>query len=685
MMTELQLQLQHQQERETLVQDQSKEREQILAQQQARLQEQQSSFLQCQVEFQQEPSATKEHTLLMAQQSLQHLQEMFHQQQNHVLDRHQHDQLRLQERQWHQEQLLIQQIQQQHRQGLGNQQYFGLQGQQPYHSPHYTTHTQQRHIQHPPSNQQPQLPPQQQLQLPSQLTQELYNDDTEAMDIDDEATLLSITSMISTFRKGPSRPDSSSLSSWDLDSSSATSSAAINDKNEGFEAIVVLDTNVLLSHLNFLRQLVEVSDAKYTEPSSRMIVVFVVPWVVIQELDRLKVDRGRRSEVDVSLKARQAIKFIQDELERPATKRSLRGQKVSECLEKRQTNDDYILDCCQYFQKLMSDRKRTKVTLFSNDRNLCVKALIHEIATISHGKVEFTVDAVIKVVSGSDQKNSDHINDTATPAGTMASAATATSTAIIATTTTTTATTNNTTKNNAINMTGGSGPSVDSSTMEMDEPLCIVRVNSTGCGKGTHITASNQRELQRIKATSKVIAAPPGMDSHLFELATHIIIRVRRCLDRAVPDHLEAYYGAEWKRRTRYDDKRTKPEDMQWECRRLAPSIQLLQTFWHPVFADQYHSTAQGSEAKLHLDSVQTFIKTWDRVETFGLGKVYKKDLVSFLDDIEAVLTGILSKPKSYPENLTPEEMAERERMYDPATRLKLIKEWKTHCNFLQS
>lgn len=149
------------------------------------------------------------------------------------------------------------------------------------------------------------------------------------MDVDDEATLLSITSTITSLRQHSSRPDASSIGSWALDSASSSA------KDSGFEAVVVLDTNVLLSHLNFLRSLVSVCDTKYSD-ASRTKAVFIVPWVVIQELDGLKVDRGRRGEVDVADKARRAIKYIQDELERPENKRSLRGQKIGECLEKRE-------------------------------------------------------------------------------------------------------------------------------------------------------------------------------------------------------------------------------------------------------------------------------------------------------------------------------------------------------------
>ncbi|KAG0032678.1 RNA endoribonuclease [Podila clonocystis] len=664
MTTEAQLRLQHHQERESLSQEQGAEREQILAQQQGRMQEQQAAYMQLQVEYQQEPTAAREHAILMTQQSIQHLQEMFHQHQSHVLERHQHDQLRLQERQWHQEQLLLQQLQQQRLQqigiqplspsvvspgnpeqgqGLGNH-YFGYQGQ------HQQPHPQQ-HVQHSPQQQQllqqqqhqqqqhQQQPPQQQL-LHQQVQHQ--NSDTEAMDVDDEATLLSIASTITNLRQHSSRPDASSIGSWALDS------ASLSAKDSGFEAVVVLDTNVLLSHLNFLRSLVSICDSKYNGASSRTKAVFIVPWVVIQELDGLKADRGRRGgEVDVADKARRAIKYIQDELERPENKRSLRGQKIGECLEKRETNDDYILDCCQYFQSELGTDKKTKVTLFSNDRNLCVKAMIHEVATLSHGKIDFEVEPVMAAIFGTKRPTSPGANDLSMD-------------------------------------TDCSG--LDASTHNPYNYSVSGGVTKVSSGKGTYKTIVNQRELQRIKSSSKVISAPVGMDPHLFELTTHIIIRLRRYLEFAVPDHLKSYYGTEWKNRTRFDDNCTKPEDMQWDCRRLAHPISLLQTFWRPVFTDLYHSASQSNKARTHLDSLHTFIKSWDRVETFGLGKVYKKDLTTFLDDVDAILAGVLIKPpgSSTPTNLSPEEITARETMYDAATRIRTIKDWKTHCSILE-
>ncbi|KAF9318739.1 hypothetical protein BG003_010667 [Podila horticola] len=632
MTTELQLRLQHRQERESLIQEQGAEREQILAQQQGRMQEQQAAFMQLQVEYQQEPSAAREHAILMAQQSIQHLQELFHQQQSHHSHQATQDKGKDKDKYPVTTTLDIKDNTNNHIPNnifiirlsnnyspnnifiirLSNNHYFSNS------STCSTSNTSNSHFNN----------------------NNISKIVIKAMDVDDEATLLSITSTITSLRQHSSRPDASSIGSWALDSASSSA------KDSGFEAVVVLDTNVLLSHLNFLRSLVSVCDTKYSD-ASRTKAVFIVPWVVIQELDGLKVDRGRRGEVDVADKARRAIKYIQDELERPENKRSLRGQKIGECLEKRETNDDYILDCCQYFQSELGTDKKIKVTLFSNDRNLCVKAMIHEVATLSHGKIDFEVEPVMAAIFGVKSPKGIGANGSSMEA----------------------------------DISG-----LDASVHSSYHPSDSGGVAKVGSGKGTYKTVVNQRELQRIKSSSKVISAPAGMDPRLFELTTHIIIRLRRYLEFAVPDHLKAYYGTEWKNRTRFDDQSTKPEDMQWDCRRLAHPISLLQTYWRPVFTDLYHSASQSNKARTHLDSLHTFVKSWDRVETFGLGKVYKKDLTSFLDDVDAILAGVLIKPpnSSTPTDLSAEEIAARETMYDATTRIRTIKDWKTHCSMLE-
>jgi len=63
----------------------------------------------------------------------------------------------------------------------------------------------------------------------------------------------------------------------------------------------VLDTNVLVSHLQFLVELKDYAIKGVGRP------VLIIPWIVMQELDALKMRSSR-----VSTKARVAITFLHD-------------------------------------------------------------------------------------------------------------------------------------------------------------------------------------------------------------------------------------------------------------------------------------------------------------------------------------------------------------------------------------
>jgi len=167
------------------------------------------------------------------------------------------------------------------------------------------------------------------------------------MDVDDEILIHTITSTISSLRH--SMPvDIDSVSSW------ASGSGDTSNRDDGDpHAIVVLDTNVLISHLNFIQSLIDahgssISDAKKSSsrPSSPQEprIIFIVPWVVVRELDGLKGNRnhGGGGEVDLGEKARRAIRYIYEEMEKPADKRKLRGQKISECMEKQDVSTLFL-------------------------------------------------------------------------------------------------------------------------------------------------------------------------------------------------------------------------------------------------------------------------------------------------------------------------------------------------------
>lgn len=62
---------------------------------------------------------------------------------------------------------------------------------------------------------------------------------------------------------------------------------------------LVLDTNVLISHLSFLVELKDFAIKGVGRP------VLIIPWIVMQELDALKTLSSK-----VSVKAREAISFL---------------------------------------------------------------------------------------------------------------------------------------------------------------------------------------------------------------------------------------------------------------------------------------------------------------------------------------------------------------------------------------
>lgn len=419
------------------------------------------------------------------------------------------------------------------------------------------------------------------------------------------------------------------------------------------DAIVVFDTNVLITHLNFVRRLIDTHGTEASRwPSAsqngrqKALITFLIPWIVVQELDGLKSHNRGGSEVNLGDKARAAIKYLEDELVKPLESRRIRAQKLTEHIENQQSNDDNILDCCRYFHNMYAG-SAAKVTLFSNDRNLCVKAMIHDIRTLSHNRTPFEVGSVIEAILGS-----------------------------------------------------GVTPSVQDDMM-MDEgndannsptaPVWdLLRNSSTGstlkARKSTnrYRSTANDHVIQQIKA-SKVTTVPEGMNPMLFQLTSHVIKNLRSCLEFAVPDHLRAYYGDDWE--TRYGAASVKPEDAEYDCKCLALPIRSLQEYWGPVFSGLYRSKAS---ARSHLNNLQAFIKIWDRVETFGLGKVYKKDLTAFLVDVEVVLEGLLTKPKtssatSTAGNGTHQPTHDLEaHYYDATNRRQLLEECKHYCRSLE-
>ncbi|EDO31223.1 predicted protein [Nematostella vectensis] len=158
---------------------------------------------------------------------------------------------------------------------------------------------------------------------------------------------------------------------------------------------IILDTNILLSHLKFITELKDFPIEGVGRP------VLIVPWIVMQELDSLKSDswkfrkgkiinaENKESQRGVDAQARQAVRFLHSCFE--ANHPRIRGQTLAESLEHvsdlpEESNDDRILHCCLMFQMKASNGN---AVLFSNDQNLCSKAMINGVRAFrSHNLID---------------------------------------------------------------------------------------------------------------------------------------------------------------------------------------------------------------------------------------------------------------------------------------------------------
>ncbi|GET01888.1 transcriptional protein SWT1-like [Rhizophagus clarus] len=186
------------------------------------------------------------------------------------------------------------------------------------------------------------------------------------MDIDDEYVLQDITSQIVEFRK---------------------------DKilEAHYESSLTLDTTE-----QYHEKLQYISVHK---------ILIIIPWIVLQELDGLKSawkNKPSSSQHEVGNLAQTAIKFLHSCFINK--EEGLRGQKIDERIEMTENNDDKILDCCRYFQMV----SQCPIVLLSNDKNLCVKAMIHDVITASYQKLK-GLDSILEKILSKGESNSDEI------------------------------------------------------------------------------------------------------------------------------------------------------------------------------------------------------------------------------------------------------------------------------------
>eukprot|EP01135_Chromosphaera_perkinsii_P009206 Nk52_evm41s1671 gene=Nk52_evmTU41s1671 len=233
------------------------------------------------------------------------------------------------------------------------------------------------------------------------------NSEIVSMDID-ENTLSLIHSNLADVRKGdllaPEEGGEDSIWTTSSKPEPEPKSDSPSKKRETIKRyiFVVVDTNILLSHLDLVRKLLSGFEKGLPgrgAPSAYL----VIPWMVVKELDKIK--EGSSYDDSVKQLSREAVRFL-----RACLKKSHRvvGQVPHHVPSGKnldiKTNDDKILQCCLFliqkhvlvrraegsYPKLHFDRKREAmkaVGLLTNDNNLSVKALFHGLSSFSAGEV----------------------------------------------------------------------------------------------------------------------------------------------------------------------------------------------------------------------------------------------------------------------------------------------------------
>lgn len=180
----------------------------------------------------------------------------------------------------------------------------------------------------------------------------------------------------------PAGPPSGELMSMEIDlveddvhSSASILSNTASDK----KLLIVIDTNILMNHLKFVKIL------KTTEIPGFDTLVLIIPWVVMQELDRMKAGKLLKH---VQHKAVPAIHFINDSLK--SQDRKLWGQSLQLASQKLyglsdENNDDRVLKCCLQYQELFPC---SLVILCTDDRNLRSKGLISGVKSLSKEELD---------------------------------------------------------------------------------------------------------------------------------------------------------------------------------------------------------------------------------------------------------------------------------------------------------
>uniref|UniRef100_A0A8C3GMI5 Transcriptional protein SWT1 n=1 Tax=Cairina moschata TaxID=8855 RepID=A0A8C3GMI5_CAIMO len=160
------------------------------------------------------------------------------------------------------------------------------------------------------------------------------------------------------------------LTSMEIDLPEQDLNISAGASTSGLNILVVIDTNIMISHLEFVKSL------KSEDIPGVGRLALIIPWVVLQELDNLK--KGKMLQ-HVRDKAIPAVQFIYMCLKKQDPK--LWGQSMQLASQKiyglsDENNDDRVLQCCLQYQSLFP---QAVVILCTDDKNLCNKAIVSEV------------------------------------------------------------------------------------------------------------------------------------------------------------------------------------------------------------------------------------------------------------------------------------------------------------------
>ncbi|KAJ7590999.1 PIN domain-containing protein [Mycena floridula] len=145
---------------------------------------------------------------------------------------------------------------------------------------------------------------------------------------------------------------------------------------------LVIDTNVFLSHLETLEQFLNTTERLSLD------VIFIVPGIVVRELDGLKNRTGQQG-----FFSRRSSLCIKVQVNSETCDSSGSWRRIID----NDDNDGLIVDCCQYFTR----RYPNQVGLVSADNNLCIRCASLSLPVLSPSGPQWSSRRLAQDIYGS--------------------------------------------------------------------------------------------------------------------------------------------------------------------------------------------------------------------------------------------------------------------------------------------